>query len=407
MIIPSIDLMGGKAVQLRQGKEKVLEVENPLDLAKEFCKYGEIAVIDLDAALGKGTNEQIMKEICKIAPCRVGGGIRTVQKARDMIKAGAKKIIIGTSATKEFLKELPKEKIIVAIDTKNGFVVNKGWQESTNMTPFEAIEELEDYCSEFLFTNVNGEGMLQGIDRKIPLQIRGATKNEITIAGGISNIEEIKWLEENNMNSQLGMSIHTGKIRLSEAFISLVDFQKNNGLVPTITQEENGEVLMLSFSTPESVKKTLESGRATYYSRSRNKIWVKGETSGNFQKLLSARYDCDRDALLYIVKQKGVACHNGKYACFGDKQFRLEDLYNTINQRVKNPIEGSYTSKISLSESNIKEKLLEEAGEVANYTDRANLIWEIADLAYFTLVLMAKKGITINEIRSELEGRRK
>src|SRR3989339_1652468 len=137
MIIPSIDLMGGKAVQLRQGKEKVLEVENPLDLAKEFCKYGEIAVIDLDAALGKGTNEQIMKEICKIAPCRVGGGIRTVQKARDMIKAGAKKIIIGTSATKEFLKELPKEKIIVAIDTKNGFVVNKGWQESTNMTPFE------------------------------------------------------------------------------------------------------------------------------------------------------------------------------------------------------------------------------------------------------------------------------
>ncbi|HIH09657.1 MAG TPA: bifunctional phosphoribosyl-AMP cyclohydrolase/phosphoribosyl-ATP diphosphatase HisIE [Candidatus Diapherotrites archaeon] len=407
MIIPSIDLMGGKAVQLRQGKEKVLEVENPLDLAKEFCKYGEIAVIDLDAALGKGTNEQIMKEICKIAPCRVGGGIRTVQKARDMIKAGAKKIIIGTSATKEFLKELPKEKIIVAIDTKNGFVVNKGWQESTNMTPFEAIEELEDYCSEFLFTNVNGEGMLQGIDRKIPLQIRGATKNEITIAGGISNIEEIKWLEENNMNSQLGMSIYTGKIRLSEAFISLVDFQKNNGLVPTITQEENGEVLMLSFSTPESVKKTLESGRATYYSRSRNKIWVKGETSGNFQKLLSARYDCDRDALLYIVKQKGVACHNGKYACFGDKQFRLEDLYNTINQRVKNPIEGSYTSKISLSESNIKEKLLEEAGEVANYTDRANLIWEIADLAYFTLVLMAKKGITINEIRSELEGRRK
>ena len=119
MIIPSIDLMNGKAVQLRQGKEKVLERENVLDLVIEFRKYGEIAVIDLDAAFGKGDNLDLIKKICKIADCRVGGGIRTLEKANEILQAGARKIIIGTKATPAFLKQLPKERIIVAIDAKD------------------------------------------------------------------------------------------------------------------------------------------------------------------------------------------------------------------------------------------------------------------------------------------------
>src|SRR3989344_8446544 len=164
MIVPSIDLMDGKAVQLRQGKEKVLEREDVLELALEFRKYGEIAVIDLDAAFGKGDNAELIKKICGIADCRVGGGIRTVQKANEIMQAGAKKIIIGTKATPEFLKQLPKEKVIVAIDTKDNYVVNKGWTKKTKKTPEEAIKELEPYCSEFLFTNVNKEGLMQGFD---------------------------------------------------------------------------------------------------------------------------------------------------------------------------------------------------------------------------------------------------
>ena len=164
MIIPSIDLMKGKAVQLKQGKEKVLEKDNVLNLAREYSKYGELAVIDLDAALGKGNNFELIKKICKIADCRVGGGIRTIEKANELLQAGAKKIIIGTKATKEFLEQLPKKRLIVAIDTKDNYIVNRGWTNKTEKTPEETIRELEDYCAEFLFTNVNKEGMMQRFD---------------------------------------------------------------------------------------------------------------------------------------------------------------------------------------------------------------------------------------------------
>ncbi len=407
MIIPSIDLMNGKAVQLRQGKEKVLEVEDVISLAREFRKYGEIAVIDLDAALGKGDNYELVKNICKLADCRVGGGIRSVEKAEEILKAGAKKIIIGTKATPGFLKNLPKEKVIVAVDTKNNSIMTEGWIKSTGKNPFEQMKELEPYCSEFLFTNVDKEGMLAGVDRELVKQLKEATKNKVTFAGGITTIEEIKRLEEEGFNSQIGMALYTGKIKLQDAFVSLLDFEKNNGLVPTVVQDERGQVLMMAFSSRESLSKAFESGKANYYSRSRKKLWQKGETSGNFQELLRARYDCDRDTLLFTVKQNGKACHTGEYSCFGEKEFRFSELYDVIMERIQNPKAGSYTAKLSSDEKMLKYKINEEALEVAYYKDRRNLIREVADLTYFVMVLMAKNGVTINEVKNELEGRRK
>ena len=324
MIIPSIDLMNGKAVQLVQGKEKKLEVENVLELAKEFSKYGELAVIDLDTALEKLDNKEnkidnidLIKQICKIADCRVGGGIRTLEKANEMLKAGAKKIIIGTKASPDFLKKLPKERVIVAIDTKDGFVVDKGWTTNTNKTPFQVIKNLEKYCSEFLFTNVNREGLMQGVDFEIIKNIRKSAKNKITVAGGITTIEDIKRLEKLGVNSQIGMALYTGKIKLDEAFVSLLDFEKNkiinnyynknnrdnkkskgnksadnnDNLIPTIVQDVNKQVLMLAYSNKDSLLQTFRVEKATYYSRSRKKLWQKGETSGNFQELVKVRYD--------------------------------------------------------------------------------------------------------------------
>ena len=407
MIIPSIDLMNGKAVQLRQGKEKVLERKNVLGLAKEFSKYGEVAVIDLDAAMGKGSNLGLIKKICRIADCRVGGGIRTIEKANELLQAGAKKVIIGTKATPEFLKQLPKGRVIAAVDTKEGYVVTKGWTNKTKQKPEELIKKLEPYCSGFLFTNVDKEGLMQGLDFNIVRKLRKLTKNSLTVAGGISSIKDIKKLESLGVDSQLGMALYTGKIRLDEAFVSLLDFKRNNGLIPTIAQDDKGQVLMLAFSNKESLLRTFKTGKATYYSRSRKKIWQKGETSGNYQQILRVKYDCDKDALLFIVKQKNVACHTGKYSCFDDKEFSFEELYDVISGKIINPKKGSYTSNIASNEKKIKEKIREECMEILDYKDKDNLVWEISDILYFIFVLMAKKGITLDNIRNELWRRRK
>src|SRR3989338_953169 len=407
MIIPSIDLMNGKAVQLRQGKEKVLERKNVLGLAKEFSKYGEVAVIDLDAAMGKGSNLGLIKKICRIADCRVGGGIRTIEKANELLHAGAKKIIIGTKATPEFLKQIPKDRIIAAVDTKDGYVVTKGWTNKTKEKPEELIKKLEPYCSGFLFTNVDKEGLMQGLDFSIVRKLRKLTKNSLTVAGGISSIADIKKLEVLGTDSQLGMALYTKTIKLDEAFVSILNFNKNNGLMPTITQDDKGQVLMLAFSNKESLSRTFKTGKATYYSRSRKKLWKKGETSGNYQEILRVKYDCDKDALLFIVKQENVACHTGKYSCFGDKEFSFDELYDVISSRIINPKKGSYTSKLAADEKKIKEKIREECMEILDYKDKDNLVWEISDILYFIFVLMAKKGINIGDIENELWKRRK
>jgi len=407
MIIPSIDLMNNKAVQLQQGKTKILERDDVLELAKEFQKYGEIAVIDLDAALNQGDNIELIKKILKVAECRVGGGIRTLKKANQILQWGAKKIFIGTKAYPTFLQELPKDRIIVAIDTRNNVVVNEGWTKPTQKTPKMMIKELEKYCSEFLFTNINMEGLMKGIDFDLVRELRQLTKNEFTVAGGITNLDEIRFLEKLNCNSQIGMAIYTGRLNLMDAFIAVLDFKKNNGLIPTIVQEKNGQVLMLAYSSKESLKQTFQSRKATYYSRTREKIWIKGETSNNHQELIYARYDCDKDTILFKVKQHNFACHLGRYSCFEQKNFTLNELFDVINSRLKVYSKDSYTSQISQDEEKIKAKILEETKEILNYTSVDNLIWEIADLTYFILVLMAKKGISLNDIKNELWRRRK
>jgi len=407
MIIPSIDLMDGKAVQLRQGKEKVLERENVLGLAIDFSKYGEIAVIDLDAAFGKGDNLELIKKICKIADCRVGGGIRTIEKANEILQAGAKKIIIGTKAAPKFLAQLSRERVIAAIDAKDGVVVNKGWTAKINRTPEDLIKELEPYCCEFLFTDVDREGLMKGIDFGKIKKLKELTQNKLTVAGGISFISEIKLLEDLGVNSQLGMALYTQKIKLDEAFVSLLDFNKNNGLIPTIVQDEQNQVLMLAFSNEESLFKTFKEGKAAYYSRSRKRIWTKGETSGNYQEITKVSYDCDRDALLFTVRQKNAACHYGRYSCFDEKRFSFQELYDVVVDRIKNPRDKSYTSKIAANENKIKQKIKEECLEILKYTDKSNLVWEISDLFYFIFCLMAKNKIGVKDIENELWRRRR
>jgi phosphoribosylformimino-5-aminoimidazole carboxamide ribotide isomerase len=220
VIIPCIDLMDGKVVQMVQGREKALEGDAPLAMLDKFAAFPEIQVIDLDAAMGRGENSGLVELLASRAKCRVGGGVRNAERARKLIEQGAHRVIVGTAA---FTPEIEKiaaavgpEKIVIALDSKHGKIVVKGWQESTEFTAEEVIGRLEPFCSGFLCTYVDKEGMMQGTDLEWFRRLRAATRHEITAAGGITTIEDIRALKAMNVHAALGMAIYTGRLDLAD-----------------------------------------------------------------------------------------------------------------------------------------------------------------------------------------------
>jgi phosphoribosyl-ATP pyrophosphohydrolase len=187
--------------------------------------------------------------------------------------------------------------------------------------------------------------------------------------------------------------------------ISKINFEKMNGLIPTIIQDESGDIISLVYSSKESLRKTLESGNGWYFSRERKRLWMKGETSGNIQRVLEIKVDCDRDALLFRVKMKGGGCHMGNYSCFDSANFGIPELYDKIADRIANGDEMSYTKKIAEDKSLLFRKIIEESGELVTAKNKEEIIWEASDLIYFILVLLAKEGITLKDIEKECERR--
>jgi len=411
MIIPSIDLMGGKAVQLRQGKDLVLTADrDPIELAKEFNRHGEVAVIDLDAALGKGDNLDLIRDICRVADVRAGGGIRDAERANLLLRAGAKRLIIGTSATPEFLSQFPAARLMVALDHKGGKVVDSGWTRETEETLIERATRLAPYCGSFLCTFVDTEGTLKGMDLEKLSEIQKQISRPLTVAGGVATTKEAAAISRLGLDVQVGMALYQGHLDLSDAIVQSLDFEKCPQM-PTIVQDDAGQVLMLAYSTPESLRLALKEGRGIYFSRSRNSLWKKGETSGHVQELLKVRTDCDRDSILFTVKQDSVACHTGAYSCFDagmtEPQNGLPGLFKTIQGRKANAPEGSYTKKLFENREYLLRKIMEEAFEVTRSPDRQNLVWEISDTIYHMGVLGVAEGVEWKDIESELGGRRK
>ena len=221
MIIPCIDLMGGKVVQLIQGREKALEGGSPLEMLDKFGGFPQIQVIDLDAAMGKGFNDALVELLASRAVTRVGGGVRTPERARALIQQGAFRVIVGTAAfDREKLTEIADaatpERLIIALDSKGGKIVTHGWTEATGVTAEEIIPHLEPFCSGFLCTYVDKEGMMQGTDLDWFRRLRRATKHELTAAGGITTIEEIQELHKLGIHAALGMAIYTGRLDLNK-----------------------------------------------------------------------------------------------------------------------------------------------------------------------------------------------
>jgi phosphoribosylformimino-5-aminoimidazole carboxamide ribotide isomerase len=226
MIIPCIDVMEGKVVQLVQGRDKALEVETVDEMLEKFSAFSEMQVIDLDAAMGLGSNDELVSRTASLTKARIGGGVRSVERARVLVAQGAWRVIVGTAAfaangvNHDLLAALTaavgKDRLIIALDSKGGRIMIKGWREATHFTAEQVLDALTPYCSGFLCTYVDKEGMLQGTDLAWFRSLRAATNLEITAAGGITTMEEVRALAAMNVHAALGMAIYTGALDLAQ-----------------------------------------------------------------------------------------------------------------------------------------------------------------------------------------------
>lgn len=223
MLIPSIDLMGGKIVQLVQGERKALEFTDFDYWVERFRTYPVVQLIDLDAAMGKGSNRALVAELAGRLPCQVGGGIRSLEAAQAMLAAGARKVIVGSALLRQgrvdvnFARELAQaiglEPFLAAIDSRGGKVAVQGWKESTGITALEMMKELEPFCGGFLYTHIDTEGLMQGIPLEVVRGLRQATTRKLIAAGGISSKEEIEQLDAMGVDAVVGMALYTGKLQ--------------------------------------------------------------------------------------------------------------------------------------------------------------------------------------------------
>ena len=406
MIVPSIDLMGGRAVQLVGGRGRPVESEDPFEMAERFAVVGEIAVIDLDAALGCGSNDAIVRQLVRRYRCRFGGGVRTVSEALQWLDAGAEKVILGTAATPEILTELPRDRVIAALDGVEGEVVVRGWTEHTGATVLDRLAELKDLVGGFLVTFVEREGRLGGIDleacRKV-IDAAGGTR--VTAAGGVTTTDEIAALDRLGADAQVGMAIYTGRLGLGEAFAAPLVSDRLDGLWPTVVCDEHGAALGLVYSNAESLAAAVAERRGIYWSRSRGELWRKGETSGATQQLLGIDADCDRDALRFTVRQAGNGfCHRETRCCWGPDR-GLGALERRLLDRVANPVANSYTDRLVREPELLAAKLAEEAAELAEASADDDVAWEAADVLYFTLTTLAARDVPLEAAIRELDRR--
>lgn len=228
MLIPSIDLKDGAVVQLVQGERLAIKDADVFAWVERFARFPKVQVIDLDAAMGTGDNLAIVRQIAGRISCRVGGGVRTVARAEDILSAGAKAVIAGSALFKDgkpnldFAAELASaigtERVIAAVDSRGGHVVVNGWKTALPLTAVEAVRALEPFCTEFLYTHVDTEGLMAGTNMDAIAAVRGATSRRVTAAGGITTREEIERLDRAGVDAVVGMAIYTGKLGLDMPF---------------------------------------------------------------------------------------------------------------------------------------------------------------------------------------------
>jgi len=223
MLIPSIDLMGGKIVQLVQGEKKALEFDNFNYWVERFLPYPMVQLIDLDAAMGRGSNRDLLSFFCERLPCQVGGGVRSVETLQQSLRLGAKKVILGSAllkdgtvnleAAQQFAHAASAARLIFSVDSRGGFVSIHGWKDATKLTPEQMMRETEPYCGGFLYTHIDTEGLMTGIPLDVIRKLRSATRRRLIAAGGIRSMDEVNELDALGVDAVVGMALYTGKLK--------------------------------------------------------------------------------------------------------------------------------------------------------------------------------------------------
>ena len=223
MLIPSIDLMGGKIVQLVQGARKALECDDFDEWVERFAGYPLVQLIDLDAAMGKGSNRALVADFARRLSVQVGGGIRSADTAREVLEGGARRVILGSALVREgrsnlelardISRQLGAERLVFGVDSRGGKVSIQGWTEDTALTPEQMIRDLEPYCAAFLYTHIDTEGTMQGFPLAVAERLRGLTSKQLIVAGGIRSRREIEALDALGIDAVVGMAIYTGAIQ--------------------------------------------------------------------------------------------------------------------------------------------------------------------------------------------------
>lgn len=422
-LIPCIFIAGGKVV--KWVNDKTVLCEDAVKLARYYSDHGadELLVFDLsDSDEDHDNNIDLMRKINRniSIPMVAGGNIKRLEDVKKILYAGAKRAMLnfskpGSAAeVEEAAKRFGKEKIAVSLNDFDAL--------------FKHQQIIEDFTSEIIFMHRLDLNSVMNVT-DIPCVILTDTEEKpelfkILKCPGVKGLSG-KYISQSNMDFVTFKEECKQEGIKMTSFESIMDFSQfklnEQGLLPVIVQHyKTKDVLMLAYMNEEAFDKTIKTGKMTYYSRSRNALWVKGETSGHFQYVKSLTIDCDKDTLLAKVDQIGAACHTGNPTCFfqplagtddekANPQRIFEHVYHTIVDRKQNPKEGSYTNY--LFEKGI-DKILKKVGEEATETVIAaknpnleELKYEVADLLYHLMVLMVERGLSWEDITQELSDR--
>ena len=441
IVIPSIDLLDGKIVRLLKGdynKATVYEIKLD-DLVEKYSIFNTLHIVDLNGAKGEKCeeNEKIIKEIRKKfkGNIQVGGGFRDVDKIDfylNQIKVNA--VVLGTLCVKnvektiELIKKFGAEKIILAIDCENvnGVYVPKinGWQEFCECRNiFDLLKKYDGIAKKLLITDIQKDGCLSGGNYDLYQQIKTKFPNfQIQASGGISSFEDIKKLQNTTDFTIVGRAMYEKNIYndilsciknnwKNLDFVEKIDYEKCGNLVPCVVQDcKTFDVLMLGFCNKEAIKLTQQTGKMHFFSRTKNRIWMKGEESGNVLNVEKLKLDCDNDTILAFVNPVGNTCHTGSKTCFDERVNFLAELEKIISERLKNnDLKNSYVASLSAKGLNkVSQKVGEEATEVvisALAESDERFLNESADLLFHFLLLLKNKNFELSDVVEVLKER--